>query len=319
MGYGNYMRTPMEVQAQTQTYSDFEKIKSRYESIKPLQGKRKALNIRPCGERRRDWEQVLKISDTEYAIVFDAWQHSNRTLNRAITWCLNDGIETVTVHTPKAYWKEGTQLHPKYLSSASTFGFYHYNLPIGLNMVNHNSCKYVAVSTEDGFQYYTAEKGDTTFTRKQGDKYWQPLVVHRETIHQLDRTKTKEVRAQIKPLIEYLNVMVDMVDDKYVGYWQNPITLACQELDIDEHDMFKQVDDNAPQHWFAIAESYKYLIKNERYDWTDRQNPKSIVTYHKEKLPKLLNKHAYELFKPVKEVEVPLGKMCKDRYKSWFN
>jgi hypothetical protein len=318
MGYGNYMRTPMDVQADTQRKSEFETIKNRYESIKPIQGKRKALNIRPVGERRRDWEQVIKISDTEYTIVFDAWKHSNRTPNRAITWSLNDGIETITVHTPKTLWKDSPELYPKYLSSASTFGFYHFNLPMGLNMVNNNACKYVALTTETGNQYYTLEKGDITFTRKLGSVYWNPLVVHREATHLLDRTKTKEVRLQTKPLLDYLKIMVDLVEPKYLGYWQNPITYICKNLDLDEHDVFKQVGDDTPEHWFLLAEHYKHLITDERYDWTDRQNPQVVSTMNKEKLPKLINKHSYALFKPVKEIEVPLGQMCKDRYKSWF-
>jgi len=67
MSYGNWnARSPYAVQQYNGKPTDFAKAVERYESIKPLIGKRKSLDVRPLGERDRAWERIVKVSDTEY-------------------------------------------------------------------------------------------------------------------------------------------------------------------------------------------------------------------------------------------------------------
>ena len=319
MGYGYNTRTPYEVQRDNGGRFDFAKIKERYENTKPITGKARGhLDIRPIGERDRSHERMVKVSDTEYYVTYDAWRWSeihspDRTHTKAITYCLNGDMETVIVHTPRTNWKAEKNLFPKALSSPSTFYFYDFNLPDGLTMANHQSSKYVVLNCEDGYRYYTIEKGDITFTRKQGTKTWMPMVVHRETIHALDKVKTKEWRQTAKPLLEYLNIMVDMVEPQYIGWWQNIIAETTK--DLPKSEVFKQPDDSAPEHWFKMAEYYKRRIENHNYMGYGKP---AIVTYDKSKLRTLLHRDLYKLVKPLKSIDVPLGTPCKDRFKSWF-
>lgn len=321
MSFGYYnSRTPYEVQRDNGGRFDFAKVKERYENTKPIQSKqRKHLDVRPIRERNRSNERIVKVNDNEYYVTYDAytWTEINRPEykhQRAISYSLNGDMETVTVHTPRTNWKEEATLYPRAFSSQSIFYFYDFNLPIGLDMQNWNSAKYVRLNCEDGFRYYTIEKGDITFTRKVGAEYWMPLVVHREVVHSIDRAKSKQWRERAKPLLEYLNVMVDMVDGKYIPYYQNALAEATKNIQSYE-EVFSQPNDEAPEHWFELAEYYKKKIEDRQYLGYGKP---VVITHDKSKLKTILTNDIYKLVKPLKMIEVPLGTPCKDRFKSWF-
>ena len=159
MGYGYGTRSPQEVQYDNGGRFTFDTIKARYEAVKPLQGKRKDQNVRPLGERRRDWERVFMVNDNEYYISHDAWRGRDEgNHNRSITWFKRGDWEIITVHTPKSTWNNENRgrLAPYEFSSSSVYHFFNYNLPNGLSMANHKSCKYVQVDNSDSPPtYYT--------------------------------------------------------------------------------------------------------------------------------------------------------------------
>ena len=319
MGFG-YGRNAYDVQRDNGKRFDFAKIKAHYESVKPINSKkRKHLDVRPVGERDRSHERMVKVNDNEYYITCNAYRyydiHSDAyTHSRAVTFSLHGDTEVITVHTPRqAYDKEKLATH--YLSSPQTYYFYHFNLPVGLSMVNNKSCKYVRLDTGDGFKYFTLEKGDITFTRKSNMSYWSPLVVHRESVRNLDRQKTKEWRKLTKPLIEYLNIMMDMAEPKHIAHYQNPF-MALNTPSI--MDVFKQTEDGNPSpHWFTLAEYYKHRCTEVHWGRKLEGGYNRLEILSKEKLSGKLHKDLYKLVKPFAVTEVPLGEMCKDPYKSW--
>jgi len=296
MGYGYGTRSPEQVQIDNGGRYTFDTIKAKYESIKPIRGKRKDLNIRPLGERNRDWERVFMVNENEYYISHDAWRGRDEGIhNRSITWFKRGDFEIVTVHTPKSVWHKGNEEKLAYytLTSSSVFHFFNYNLPIGLSMANHKSCKYVAVNREGGhLDYYTIENGDITFQRRSGDKYWNPVVVHREFKHSLDRSKTKELRKSIVPFLEYYNVVAPLID-KTSYFYGNP-------LEEFGSNVLNKIGDDVPESWFKIAERYKYKNQWRRGDIKD-----------------LMIKDLYRVAKPLVKEPVPLGTTVRDRYKTW--
>jgi hypothetical protein len=271
-----------------------------YNRIKPLIGKRKALDIRPIGERYRHWERVSKVSDIEYYITNQGRWNPNQIDARAMTFKIIDGyIEHLVIHIP--HWLDGQgnrRNSTRPLSSSSDYYFYDYHLPRGLNMVNHRGRKYVKC---DG-QHYTLMEGDITFQRV-GNAEWKPLVVHREVIHHIDRAKKKVVAEKVKPLMDYLNVMIDMVDTNY--HWG--ITM--------DSEVWKHLENyNGEPHekWVTLAERYKQKIRN-----IERNNKGDIVeTFNKADLIGYVISDATRASKPFKQVEVPLGQLCYDRYRS---
>jgi hypothetical protein len=292
----------------------FATVKERYEATKPIQGKRKEENIRPICRRDRSYERIVKVSDTEYYITFDGYKFRPHH-NKAITWSLNNGMEFMTIHTPRKMWGStpSLDLYPRYLSSASTFWFYDFNLPHGFNMVNYYVNKYVKYNDK----HYTIEQGDIMFQRKEGSTEWQPLVVHRQFKHHIDKEKTKELKETIKPFLNYFDLMSDVVE---AGYrWGNPIINSIRPDDNDKAtpqeviEVFKQTD-TVPDAWLLMTERYKRKItysKRVNGEWQDER-------VCKEDLPKLLLKDLYAIVKPCKSIEVPLGQVCIDRYKSWY-
>ena len=296
MGYGYYGRSPEQVQADNGGRFTFDTIKARYEAVKPLRGKRKDLNVRPLNERRRDWERVFMVNENEYYISHDAWRGRDEgNHNRSITWFKRGDWEIITVHTPKSTWNNENRgrLAPYEFSSSSVYHFFNYNLPNGLSMANHKSCKYVQVDNSDSPPtYYTIEKGDITLQRRSGEKYWKPVVVHREFKHSLDRSKTKELRKSLEPFLEYYKVVEPLID-KTSYYYGN----ALEDFGS---SVFNKVGDDVPESWFKIVERYKH--KNQWY----RGDVKNLII-----------KDLYQVAKPLVKEPVPLGTPVRDRYRTW--
>lgn len=314
MGY-YHSCSPYDVQARNGGRFTFESIAKKYEDTKPLRGKRKAENIRPIGQRDRAWERMIKVSDTEYYVSFDCYSYRTHH-NRGITWKLENGMEYMTVHTPKKTWNgANNEINPRALSSSSTYWFYDFNLPHEFSMANYRANKYVRYQDK----YYTIERGDITFQRKQGGSPtdWQPLVVHREFKRTLDRKKAKELRELTKSFLPYYDVMSELVEPT----WQygNPIYMAIvgkehRDITADEVlGLFKQ--DEVPDQWLGMVEHYKRRIREWNYDYVNRT---STEVYRRDKLHEIVSQDLFALVKPCKQEAVELGKLTHDRYKRWF-
>jgi hypothetical protein len=317
MGYYRHSSSPYDVQSSQGGRFTFATVKERYQQTKPIQGKRKALNIRPIKRRDRAWERIIEVNENEYYVSFDAYMHRTHH-NRGITWKMSEGMEYMTIHTPRRVWSstDPSQLYPRTLSSSSVFWFYDFNLPTEFSMDNYYTNKYVRFNNK----FYSIELGDITFQRKQGGGVgdWQPLVVHREFKHHIDRAKTKELRESIKPFVEYFDVMSGIVEEKHGR--GNPIVKAIvgeegigREVVLPEQvkALFKPTDNGVPDSWLKMVERYKRKII--KYDYRDRQS-----TLKRHKLEKEICKDLFYLMKPCKDIEVPLGTLTIDKYKSWF-
>jgi hypothetical protein len=314
MGYYQNSCSPYDVQAYQGGRFDFEKVAKCYEDTIPLRGKRKEQNIRPIKRRDRAWERIIKVSDTEYYVTFDAYQHRTHH-NKGITWSLNNGVEFMTIHTPRKMWGSppSMDLSPREFSSSSVYWFYDFNLPSDFSMVNYRANKYVRYDNK----YYTVEKGDIMFQRKQGENHWLPLVLHREFKHTLDRKQTKQLRESIKPFMEYYDIMCDIVDKS--GRWDygNPIYKAIAgeqniTVELDEvMALFKPSGDSVPDGWLGMVERYKHRITG--YDYQTRTD-----RHDRHKLSNEICKDLFHIVKPCKTTEVPVGTLTHDRYKQWY-
>jgi hypothetical protein len=316
MGFYRYSSSPYDVQARNGGRFTFETLAKRYEDTKPIQGKRKDQNIRPIGQRNRAWERMVKVSDTEYYITCDAYQHRS-VHTRSITWKQIDGMDYLTIHTPRAGWNgANADLYPRAFSSSSIYWFYDMNMPVEFGMTNYKCNKYVRYADK----YYTIEKGDITFQRKIGTTDWQPLVVHREFKHTIDRKKTKELREITKSFKPYFDVMCDMVDSKWE--YGNPIVRAIHDGELRPTTpeqalaLFKPSQDgDVPNEWLRMAEIYKQRIREHK--WVGARMYEE--TFRKDKVLTEVNKDLFAIVRPCKEEAVELGKLSHDRYKKWYN
>lgn len=313
MGYWRNTNSPYDVQQRNGGRFTFETIAKKYEETKPIRGKRKDQNIRPIGQRDRSWERMIKVSDTEYYVSFDYYQYRNHH-NRGITWKMENGMEYMTIHTPKKMWTgSNNELYPRYLSSSSVFWFYDFNMPQEFSMANYRANKYVRYQDK----YYTIEKGDITFQRKQGGSPtdWQPLVVHREFKHTIDRKQAKELRKLIDPFLPYFDIMCDIVEHKRA--YGNHIARVLNDGEIRSTEpekalaLFKH-DGEVPEEWLSMVEYYKCDVST--YHWKTE-----TYTYeNKGDLREKIAQHLFEIVKPVKTEPVELGKLNNNKYKRWF-
>lgn len=315
MSFGNYQaRDSKLVQADNGIQLNFEKAKALYENTKPIQGKRECLNIRPVGERGRSHERIIKVTDREYYITCNSWARIDTKTKevfdfhcRAITFGKNYwGGETITIHTPRT---SSGQFAVSNLNAPSVYWFYNYKLPKDFSLVNHKGKKYIAHQTQENVtNYYTLDKGDIVFFKPEKDSYFKPLQVHREYTRTLNKQKTKELREKAKPLFNYISTMIDLVEtDKWVR--DNPLK------QIPDEDLFKHDPDDK---WLELVEIYKNRIKQSTgwYDYTKKQHFHTIE-YHKHRLNAIFYKHLYQRMKPLDIHEVPLGKICYDKFKNW--
>jgi hypothetical protein len=306
MSYGNWnARSPEEVQRQNGKRTDFATAVERYESIKPLIGKRKTLDVRPIGDRDRSHERIVKVSDTEYYLSCTQYTYYDRQLlegkeaedkeqRRAITLKQEGEIETVIIH--KSRWG---------FMSPSILYFYDYNVPVGMGLTKHRGTTYLCVkNNDDKYQYYTLDKGDITFYRPKGGTTWTPLHVYREVKHKLNRTKTKEIREKLKAFCDYAKVMFPLVEPKGNSWgavldthWKDFVTLKNP--------------DEIPESWLTAVASYKQKLN--RWNWTTK-----AYDHNEAGLIPKIQKEAYRQEKPFDVEVVPLGELSHDSYRSWI-
>ena len=315
MGYYGNSCSPYDVQAQQGGRFTFDTVKERYENTIPLRGKRKEENVRPLYRRDRAWERIYKVDDNEYYVSFDSYKYRTHH-NKGITWKMCGGYEFMTIHTPKKTWSstDPQELYPRYLSSSSIFWFYDFNMPNEFNMVNHRANKYVRHDNK----FYSIELGDITFQRRQGETQWQPLVVHREFKHTIDRKQTKQLRETIKPFMAYYDIMCEMVETKWE--YGNPIQRALNngELGAVKPEqalaLFKPSDDGSvPDAWLSMVERYKHRITRYRYN---RAN--DVDEHERYRLSKEICDDLFRIARPCKTEEVPIGTLMHDKYKYWY-
>jgi len=302
--YGNWnARSPEEVQRYNGKRTDFNTAVERYESIKPLIGKRKVLDIRPLGERDRAQERIIKVSDTEYYLTcFEwGWRDKQRLEGskiddepRAITLKQEGNVETIIIHNA-CYG----------FISPSIFYFYNYNLPIGMSMEKYRGSNYVRVDDGKGsYNYYRVDKMDTTFYRPKGGSYWTALNVFREVKHKLNRAKTKVIREKLKTFIDYAKVMLPLVEPKYSYgsvldvHWEDFVTLKNP--------------DEIPESWLKAVSHYADRLS--RYDWSTKAH-----TVNEKGLIPMIQKQAYRAAQPFDVELVPLGDLSYDPYRSWIS
>lgn len=338
MGFGWNTRSPEDVQRYNGQHYDFAKIAQRYENTPPLRGKRRAMDIRPHSDRARCHERIVKVNDNEYYLTNNAYRYYDKygyTPCRAITFKRNDdGTELIVVHTPRKYWGDKPEdreaFLPKQIGVPSTFYFYSYNLPHGMSMYKYHSKSYLAVKLSDvgdDIGYYTLDKGDVHLTRQVGDKYFKPLIVHREVKRSLDRAKTKVIRNELKPFAEYVRVMSPLAEADRQKCWGDPVEYSKHKNteglysvgDLGEKCIGKgwrglfTGEDN--ELWFNLVQYYKH--KCQRNKWNPETRSYDALELDPKTIMSLVTRQVYQFEKPLVEEPVELGVKTFDKYRNW--
>lgn len=322
--YTRWGRSPEQVQIEQGRPFDFEIAKEVYESITPLRGLRSKLDVRPIRSRDRCHERIVKVSDDEYYITCNAyrWAEIRKMRDdehykdfkpcRAITFRKEKdaGIETITIHVPRAYWGD-YPIDISAFNSSSVFHFYKHNLPMGLDFINNKSDKYVVVDTDDGKKYYPLERTDVVVYRKNGETQWKLMSAMRKVVHKVDREKSKKVREIAKPFMDYIATMMPLVEPKHI--WGNVIKeqMKLKAPAISWEEVVTPKGDEIPEIWFTMAQNYKSRASNKRWVRNEETGEWGYV-YSMANPKEMVKRDLYNLARPYKKVEVPLGEMAHD-------
>jgi hypothetical protein len=154
------------------------------------------------------------------------------------------------------------------------------------------------------------------------------LVVHRESVHTIDRKQSKAIREKAKDFVEYCKIMSPITPEPKDSWWarqSNPFTLTesghkyndiRDELPKDmAWEALLEKGEDTPEYWFAMMDIYK---QRSQITWWEHETRTYRKEYQAEKMVKQIYKDLYRIAKPCKEIEVPLGERCKDNYGDWF-
>ena len=245
-------------------YKDMER---KWNNTKPIRGR--STDVRPIGERRRDWEQV-----TRTAIDEGMWSYSARLYNTDVVTYLPNGDIIINAngwHTP------------------STAEFIHMHSPFAC-VKRHNKL-WVHARANDAHpsvsvKAYPLGNGPMRFNHKGGHLYVpaEKVMVKKRVVN---RVLAKEARAPLQPFLAWAKAFLTMSDGwvmhetaKEAMGWQQTtsgsMTFPMQMRD--DRQMYKLLTEQAdiePEHVYlrVLCSLARQLHHEERLAFTHTFDP----------------------------------------------
>lgn len=162
------------------TYDD---VKAHYESIKPIRGR--SVDIRPCGTRRKDWQQIVKHEDESYSYrLFQTdcvtYKPDDTIVITANNWHTPSTSEFITAWSPFYCYKKFNVLW------VSVYGT---KVPLAKPLV----AKYM---------------------RERSDMFTNPYEIEyrKYHVHSINRMRAKEARSGLDPFLGWLKTFLKLSD-----------------------------------------------------------------------------------------------------------
>ena len=198
--------------------SNYNHYKSLYESVKPIRGR--AVNVRPIGKRRRDWETVRMDGDVVECVLYQTpvvrYYPDGKIGVDTGGWVTPSTAEFMYMHSPFMCRKRNNKIQVN---------------PLGRH-------------TEDAKYYPLPEHSETVFVLTSDNKYAPevPLIEHKQVI---DRKLAKEAREPFMPFIKFMETFLKMSDGwlmhetrEQVGKLDNDrsyFNRACYDYGLNEY------------------------------------------------------------------------------------
>lgn len=174
------------------TNHNYEDLKRKYENTKPIRGR--SIDVRPIGERRRDWEQVVRVVNPISGEVMYGGRFHNTNVflfrpNGNVIFCVN-GYHTPTTrefineHCPVAGASISKSRMWMYFGANGTCNTY----------VNLPDSKPLEIEYDPESRKYKTDK-----------------FLH-ATQRVVDRNLAKEQRERVRPFLDYCRVMLSLSD-----------------------------------------------------------------------------------------------------------
>lgn len=257
----------------------FEEAKKLYESIAPIRGKRLAENIRPVGERRYWWEEIVKVSRNEYAITNEGWtwRHKRKEIKDSNRLSFKRNGEIVVYGESYAI---------------GTYDLIQRFLPQGVWLTRYDGKLYLTLADGNGGQYFRMQKKGLRL-RLVDDK-WQVLNPVPEPKYKVERPVREQVLAKLRPFQKYVAALWDMIDADTAmntSFRLGPYSLLwCSVTDVKNlcnksswYDGLLAVKRTVLQSRWDIAQQKSIYIDQplSKFNWANVERP--LLKAHKNK------------------------------------
>jgi hypothetical protein len=184
-------------------------------------------------------------------------------------------------------------------------------LPEGLSFTKYGAKQYICADQPDGTKkYYYQEGQKMSFVpyEREGKTYYEVIGGIRESKVLIDSAKAKKVRQELKPFLDYYEIMSPFVttDENLVSTWSFRHDMR-ERLD-QANWLVRQDGEEYGEKWMNMVEALFHTHTDFQHTW-DRGNHHVTITYpDREKLEhKLRGAYLYQLTKPFKQVAVDVG------------
>lgn len=161
---------------------DYNEMKRKYENTKPIRGR--SEDVRPIGERRRDWERVVQDGEKYGAKLYD-------------TNCV------------MLYPNGDVEVQINGWDTPSSTAFISQHTPHGLTCYKRYNTVWVE-TTHDHKAYPIPYKGKLLF--KHTSDGYVPAEIPKVMQRVVDRTKSRDVRKTVEPFRNYCRNMLKLAD-----------------------------------------------------------------------------------------------------------
>lgn len=237
----------------------YDNYAERYEKTKPIRGR--STDIRPIGERRRDWETITKKALDEGMWSYSAKLHSTECVEylpngdiilRSGGWPTPTTAEFIHIHSPFTCWKQGGKLWVR------------------------------AVKGMGGKEVTAYPLGNELRMNWKGEHNYEPATKVMVNKRVVDRAKAKAAREPLQPFLNFAKTMLKLSDGwvmhetaKEVLGWGGEkageyVYKAGHPYFMSESDIYKMLTEQAdvePEHVYMKAIcilAQRHIDHNER-------------------------------------------------------
>jgi hypothetical protein len=210
----------------------YRQAKQRYEEVKPIRGR--SGDIRPLGKRRRDWERIVKVSESAYAIRLYSTD--------VVTYYEDGAIELRTGGWASVSTAEMISLHSPFYATKRN--------------------KQVWVWHSDKHKYIVPADINECLRMVRVDGVYEPETPQVLRQRVVDRTGIKELREKISPFIKFTKTMLALSDG-----WINVksmLELGGKKINGWRKGRIIYPDHFTADEWVMLERSGNYLDRNAR-------------------------------------------------------
>ena len=303
--------------------SNYEVTKSKYESVKPLGGQRAKHGItdhRPLTDRHRTFEVWHKDGDRygiSFALVYVSKARTDPETRKRIIEEYHKEYKPLLMVDPNGRY----ELTPVWMLNFVTWKLLGAALPQGLGLAKYGAKQYISADQPDGTKKYYFQNGQSmSFVPYEsgGKTYYEVIGGLPESKLLIDRDKTKKVYENLKPFIDYYEIMSPFIQDdpEAPNSWRRRFDLR-EKLDQGGW-LIRNEGEEYGERWMESVEALFQIHSHYDHKWDQNKHTVKVTYPDRKKIEKVLRgAYLYRVTKPYKQVAVDVGVPFYSNGRKW--